>query len=171
VVGVRANPVAAALPVEKDDLGRVKVNDYLEVPGYPGVYALGDNANVKDVTGQPLPPTAHIAVRQPKIAAANILADLRGKPKRPFRTKYLGRLVSLGSHSAVLKLYGLRIYGLGARVIWLVAYLNIMAGPYNRTRVAMDWFLALIFGRDSTLLRLSRAERPQSGNGPGKENG
>jgi NADH dehydrogenase len=154
VAGVNANPVVAGLPVEKDSSGRVKVNDYLEVPGFPGVYALGDNAHVKDNAGHPLPATAHIAVRQPKVAAANILADLVGRPKRTYRYSYMGQLVSLGSRSGVVKFYGLRLPGLSARIIWLVIYLNIMAGLYNRTRVALDWLLGLIFGRDITLLRL-----------------
>ncbi|MBM2832472.1 MAG: yumB1 [Dehalococcoidia bacterium] len=154
VAGISANPVVAALPVDKDASGRVKVDEHLELPGFPGVYALGDNAHVKDKAGRPLPATAHIAVRQPAVAVANILADLRGQPKKAYTYFYMGQLVSLGSHSAVVKFYGLRLPGLPARVIWLVLYLNIMAGLYNRTRVALDWFLGLIFGRDITLLRL-----------------
>jgi NADH:ubiquinone reductase (H+-translocating) len=154
VAGISANPVVAALPAGKDGTGRIKVDGYLEVPGFPGVYALGDNAHVEDKVGQPLPATAHIAVRQPKVAAANILAELRGRPRKAYNYFHTGQMVSLGAHSAVGIFYGLRIPGLPARIVWLVVYLNIMSGLYNRTRVALDWFLGLIFGRDITLLRL-----------------
>src|SRR5262249_7030924 len=51
------HPIIASLPV-KLDRGRIVVNDMLEVPDHPGVWALGDCALVPDVTtGQPCPPT------------------------------------------------------------------------------------------------------------------
>ncbi len=153
VAGVVAPPVIAGLDVEKDRSGRVMVNEFMEVPGFPGVYAPGDNAHFNDpTTGQPLSPRAHIAVRQAKIVAANILAQCRGKPKKPYRYSFMGEMVSLGSRSAVVNFYGLRLYGFPARVIWLVAHSLLLIGNYNRIRVALDWFLALIFGRDTNLL-------------------
>ncbi|MDP2947910.1 MAG: FAD-dependent oxidoreductase [Chloroflexota bacterium] len=156
VGGIVANSVVASLPVAKDDVGRVMVNRYLEVPGFPGVYAIGDNAHfAHPVTGQPLPPQAHIAVRQPGTVAHNIMADLRAGSKKPFVTPWMADMVALGSHSAALKILGFRLYGFLARVLWLGAYLSLLPHNYNRIRVAVDWFLSLFFGRDTTLLRLS----------------
>jgi len=153
--GVRASPVVEALPVEKDSLGRVKVNRYLEVPAFPGVYALGDNALfVNPATGSPLPARAHIAVRQPRVVAHNILADLFGRRKRPCPVPWMSQTVSLGSREAGMELLGLRILGLPARFLWLVSYLLLVPSVYVRTRVLLDWLLALFFGRDTTLIRL-----------------
>ncbi len=153
--GVRASPVVEALPVEKDSLGRVKVNRYLEVPGFPGVYALGDNASfINPATGSPLPARAHIAVRQPRVVARNILADLFGGRKRPCPVPWMAQTVSLGSRGAGMELLGLRLFGLPARFLWLVSYLLLVPSVYVRTRVLLDWLLALIFGRDTTLIRL-----------------
>src|SRR5439155_3513968 len=43
----------------KKERGRIEVNEFLEVSGYPGVWALGDCASVPDKkTGRPYPPTA-----------------------------------------------------------------------------------------------------------------
>ncbi|MBI4330273.1 MAG: NAD(P)/FAD-dependent oxidoreductase [Chloroflexi bacterium] len=155
--GVRASPVVSALPIAADEMGRAIVDRYLGLPGYPGVFAIGDNAHFKEpVTGEVLPPRAHIAVRQAKRVASNIVASIRGRPQRPYRYKYTGEIVSLGPGSAVARLYFLRLHGFAARVLWLVAYLSIMKGYYNRTRVLLDWFLSLVFGRDTTLLRLER---------------
>ena len=64
--------------------------------------------------------------------------------------------MSLGQRNAAMSLYGLHFSGLMVRVIWLAGYLSIMMGPYNRTRVAIDWLMALIFQRDSTLLTVKR---------------
>jgi len=43
------HPILASLPL-KLDRGRIVVNECLEVPGFPGVWALGDCASVPDVT-------------------------------------------------------------------------------------------------------------------------
>ncbi|MBI2917735.1 MAG: FAD-dependent oxidoreductase [Chloroflexi bacterium] len=153
--GIRASPLLAELPVARDELGRVMVDRYLGVPGFPGVYALGDAAHFADpATGRPLPARAHIAVRQPRTVAGNIVAELTGGRRRPFSPPWMADMVSLGSHSAALKLFGLRVYGFPARVLWLSGYLALLPHNHNRIRVAADWLLSLFFGRDTTLLRL-----------------
>lgn len=155
--GIRASPVVEALPAEKDEQGRVRVDRHLKVPAYPGVYALGDNASFADPrTGDSLPARAHIAVRQPRTLAHNIVADLTGGRKKAFRPPWSAEMVSLGSHRAAAKVSWLRLYGLPARVLWLAGYLLLVPSRYTRVRVSLDWLLALIFGRDLTHLRLPR---------------
>lgn len=155
--GIVANPVVAALPVDRDELGRVVVDQFLRVPGKPGVYALGDNAHFADpLTGAVLPPRAHFAVRQPRIVVTNLLADIKGGPSVSYKYQEASELVSLGPRNAAMNLYGLHMSGLIPRFIWLVGYLSIMMGPYNRTRVMIDWFLGLIYDRDTTLLGFRR---------------
>ena len=155
--GVVANPRISELDVEKDSIGRVLVNEYLELPGFSGVYAVGDCAHFEDPkTGQPIPPRAHSAVRQAKIAAYNILAEIRGRDKAPYRYADTAEMVSLGASKAVFRFYGIRIYGFAARLIWLAGYSLLVTGLYNRSRIIMDWLLSLVFGRDTTLLRFTK---------------
>lgn len=157
VAGMVANPRIAELDAEKDSIGRVLVNEYLEVPGAPGVYAVGDCAHFKDPrTGQPIPPRAHMAVRQAKIAAHNILAEIRGRDKKPYRYSNTPEILSLGASKAALRFRGLRLYGFLARLIWLVAYSLLVTGTYNRVRIITDWLLSLFFGRDITFLKLMK---------------
>ncbi|MBI2853081.1 MAG: FAD-dependent oxidoreductase [Chloroflexi bacterium] len=157
VAGVVANPCIAELDVKKDDAGRVMVNERLEVPGAPGVYAVGDCAHFEDPkTGYAIPPRAHNAVRQGKVAAMNILADIRGQDKVPYRYSNPSEMVSLGAAKAVFRFHGLRMYGFPARVLWLAGYSLLITGAYNRLRVLIDWLLCVAFGRDTTLLRLRR---------------
>ncbi len=49
--GVRAHPLVQTLPVATDEMGRVICERTCQVPGYPGVYAAGDNAAVPDASG------------------------------------------------------------------------------------------------------------------------
>ncbi len=155
VAGVVANPRIAELDMAKDSIGRVLVNEYLEVLGVPGVYAVGDCAHFEDPgSGQPIPPRAHTAVRQAKIAAHNILAEIRGRDKKPYRYSKPAEIVSLGTSKAMFRFHGLRLYGFLARLIWVGAYSLLVTGTYNRIRIIMDWLLSLIFGRDTTFIKL-----------------
>ena len=153
--GMTSNPRIAELEAAKDNLGRIKVNTYLEAEGFPGMYALGDCAHFEDPkTAQPIPPRAHTTVRQAKIVAYNILADIRGRKKKAYRYTDSGEIVSIGDSKAVFRFYGLRLYGFSARLIWLAAYALLITGSFNRVRIVSDWLLSLIFGRDSASLNL-----------------
>ncbi|MDP2729809.1 MAG: FAD-dependent oxidoreductase [Dehalococcoidales bacterium] len=157
VAGVVAHPLIAGLPVERDNIGRVMVNEYLEIPEVEGVYAVGDCAHFKNPrSGRPIPPRAHTAVRQARVVARNILANIRGRDKRLYHYTNSAEAVSLGSTDAAVRFYGLRLYGLLARLIWLLGYSYLVTGAPNRVRIVMDWLLSLVFGRDVTFIKLSR---------------
>jgi NADH dehydrogenase len=157
VAGVISNPVVAELSAKTDRIGRVLVDQYMEVPGYPGVYAVGDCAHSEDpVTGKVVPPRAHNTIRQAKVVAHNILAELRGWDKKPYRYTSSGEAVSLGSSKAVARFYNFRFYGFPARLIWITAYSFLATGTYNRIRIITDWGLSFIFGRDTTILKLKK---------------
>ena len=160
VAGVVANPRIAELDVERDDIGRVLVNDYLEVPEAPGVYAVGDCAHFKNpMSGQPIPPMAHTAVRQAKVVAHNILGERRGRDKQRYRYPHTAEIISLGASKAVLRCHGMWVYGFVARLIWLVGYSLLVTGTYNRIMIVMDWLLSSVLGRDTTFLKLREKTR------------
>jgi NADH dehydrogenase FAD-containing subunit len=90
------NPLVAALPCRKER-GRILTDPYLGVPDYPGVWALGDCAFIVDSrTGEPCPPTAQHAIREARCVGDNIVASLRGTPKRSFAFNALGKMGALG---------------------------------------------------------------------------
>ncbi len=155
VAGIVANPRIAELDAKRDALGRILVNPYMEAPEFPGVYAAGDCAHFEDPkSGKPAPPRAYNAVRQAKIVAYNILAEIRGMEKKPYCYSGTPEILCLGSSKASLCLHGVRLYGFWARLIWLVIYSSLVTGTYNRVRVLTDWLLSLLFGRDITFLKL-----------------
>ncbi|MFH1647064.1 MAG: NAD(P)/FAD-dependent oxidoreductase, partial [Chloroflexota bacterium] len=101
-------------------------------------------------------PRAHTTVRQARIVAHNILADIRGRDKRPYLYSNTAEMVSIGTSKAIFRFHGLRVYGFPARLIWLAGYSLLVTGTYNRIRVIMDWILSFIFGRDTTLIKLRK---------------
>ncbi len=147
--GVKANPVVEALPVEKDKLGRVLVNEHLEIPPFPGVFAIGDATHCWDPRLQDaLPPTGQVAVQQARSVAHNIARDLRGQAKEPFTYRHRGDLVSLGVGDGVGEIAGLAFSGFPAWLLWRSVFLAKLVGWKNRTRVALDWLVGAFFERD-----------------------
>jgi NADH dehydrogenase len=151
--GIRPVPLADTLDVAHARGGRLEVDDYFEIPGRPGVYAIGDVAAMHDRgTGGLLPPSAAVACQQGD-ALAEILTDrLAGREARPFRYRHRGELVSLGRHEAVAEVFGRRLTGFPAWVVWRVFYLSQLLGFKNRVSVALDWSFAYFYQRETVRL-------------------
>ncbi len=155
--GVRAGPLAAELDGEPGSLGRARVDGNLQVA--PGVFALGDVAEVPGPDGEPNPPTAQHALRQARYLARHLPALLAGEQVAPFRYRTMGQLVSLGHHNAVGELFGVPVSGFVAWFLWRTYYLWQVPTLLRKTRVALDWTLDLIFPPDI-------AELPSADIGP-----
>jgi NADH dehydrogenase len=146
--GTSPNPLLGALPCKKER-GRICVNEYLEVEGWPGVWALGDCAVVPDPkTGRPHPPTAQHALREGRVVARNILAAIRGGAKKKFSFTTLGLLASIGRRTGVARVFGLNFSGFFAWWLWRTIYLSKLPRFEKKFRVALDWTLDLIFSKD-----------------------
>jgi NADH:ubiquinone reductase (H+-translocating) len=152
--GNRPSPLAAELPFQRDQDGRLVVEATLQVAGCENVWALGDCAAVPNraAPGGMCPPTAQHAVRQARTAADNLAAVLRGERPRLFRFRALGSLMALGRRTAVAELRGLRFSGLPAWLLWRAVYLAKLPHAEKRLRVLLDWAIELLFPRDITLV-------------------
>ena len=166
VTGVQANPRVAEMDVEKDDLGRVHVNDFLQIPDYPDVYVIGDCSYywIPEIT-QSAAPRAHNAVRQAKAVAYNIAAELRGKVKKRYNYTDSAEVISLGRSRALLRFHKNWIYGLPAVFFFVISYSLLALGMKARLLVLLDWLLSRVFGPDISLLE--RVERPADNHGKG----
>ncbi len=147
--GISPPPLLADLPCAKDR-GRVVANACLEVPGWSGVWALGDCALVPDALspGKFCPPTAQHATRQASVLASNIARSLRGQAPRPFRFKTLGLLATIGRRTGVAQILRFRFSGIVAWWLWRGIYLGKLPGLQKKVRVALDWTLDLVFSKD-----------------------
>lgn len=134
------------------------VQPTMQVPGIPGLWALGDCARIPDLAGGFQPPTAQHAIREGKAVAKNIAAVLRGRRPVPFRFGGLGVLVSLGHRTAAGEIGGRRVSGFLAWVLWRSVYLSKLPSVEKRLRVLADWTLDLVFPRDIALSTESTKE-------------
>ncbi len=135
--------------------GRLLVDTQLQLKGYEDrVWALGDCAAIKTESGARVPPTAQHATREAKTVAVNIAAAIRGGKRAVFDFEGLGKLGSLGHHSAVAEILGVHFSGFLAWLIWRCVYLIKMPGFSQKVRVASDWFIALLFPPDLVQLKV-----------------
>ena len=145
--GAKPSVVINDLP-SKEQGGRLLVDDYLAVPGVPGLWAVGDCAAVPDGMGKFYPPTAQHGMREAVVAAKNIVRAITGEALKPFRYKTIGMLASLGHHTGVAMLCGMKFSGFIAWWMWRSVYLVKLPQLAKKLRVATDWTLDLFFGRE-----------------------
>jgi NADH:ubiquinone reductase (H+-translocating) len=116
--GTSPPPLLEALPCAKER-GRVLVNAFLEVPEWPGVWALGDCAWVPDrQAGQCCPPTAQHALREGQVLAENLVATVRGGRKQPIGFTTIGQLATIGRRTGVAHILGVHCSGFLAWWLW-----------------------------------------------------
>src|SRR5437667_1060945 len=147
--GTVPSPLISSLLCAKER-GRIIVNQFLRVPDWPDVWAVGDCAFVPDIKnpGKSHPPTAQHAIREGKVVAQNIAAALLGRPGKPFSFKTIGLLASIGRRTGVARIFGYNFSGFFAWWIWRTIYLSKLPGLDKKVRVAFDWTLDLIFPKD-----------------------
>jgi len=139
-VGVRAEPLVSGLDLATSR-GRLVVDEFMAVPGAPGIYACGDCAAVPDLTrpGQVCGMTAQHAQRQGKQVARNVAASLGLGEAQPYEHRDLGFLVDLGGLAAAANPLHVPLSGPAANAVTRAYHLYAMAG--NQTRVLADWAL------------------------------
>ncbi len=146
--GQKAPRLLDELPCRKER-GRLVVDATMQLPEWPGVWALGDCALVPNaLSSEPCPPTAQHAVRQGKVMAQNLVAELTGRPKKAFGYRMLGQLAALGKRTGVAQVMGMHFSGFPAWWLWRTIYLAKLPRLEKKLRVALDWTLDLFFRRE-----------------------
>lgn len=134
------------LPV--DDDGFVPVDDHLRVTGLAGVFAVGDVAAVPDPDGGVAPMTAQHALRQARVAARNVAAELGAATAEPYRYRNRGLAVTLGKWQGTAQVKMLTFTGALAWWMGRSYHLLMMPGVARKSRIVADWTMALLFPRD-----------------------
>ncbi|HJX82133.1 MAG TPA: FAD-dependent oxidoreductase, partial [Candidatus Udaeobacter sp.] len=148
--GVKPSAAVESLDCKKER-GRLLVNEDMSVPGVSGLWAAGDCAAIPDVksgTGKFYPPTAQHALREGVVVAKNIEAAILGRAPEPFRFKMLGMLASIGHHTGVAMVFGIKFSGFIAWWFWRSVYLMKLPRLAKKLRVMASWTLDIFFGQE-----------------------
>ena len=123
--------------------GKIIVNEFLEIPDYPGIFAIGDCSQFDDEINNKFPPTAQLAEAHAKLAAYNIKQAIENKEKRKFEYNWKGQSAIIGKHYGIAEVMGVKITGFWAWVLWRNYYLTKMPNLEKRIRVWIDWNIDL----------------------------
>ncbi|HEX2728606.1 MAG TPA: FAD-dependent oxidoreductase [Rubrobacteraceae bacterium] len=146
--GVEAVSPAADHGIESDASGRLRVGEYLTLPGHPEIYMLGDAGLYKDPGLGSLPPTGSLAVQQGAWVARDLDRRLRGGKRRPpFRFSDRGYAVSLGPESAVAEVLGRKLEGPAAQALYRSVLLYFLKSRRDRVLTGADWAMERTIGR------------------------
>ena len=100
--GIRAAPLTAQIPAERDNFGRLLVDRDLRVPSVDGVFATGDAARAAcDDTGNYALMSCQHATRMGAFAGNNAAAELLGVPTKPYHQKAYVTCLDLGEAGAL----------------------------------------------------------------------
>jgi NADH dehydrogenase len=105
------------------------------------VYVVGDVANIPGPDGTSLPQLGSVALQSGIWAADNIVADFRGKPRKPFAYRDKGIMAMIGRGAAIAAV-GKRhheIHGELAHMAWLGVHAELMTGTRARIEAFVDW--------------------------------
>src|SRR4030095_10171697 len=146
--GVKPSPVIAQLPCEKER-GRLLVSEYLAVTGVPGLWAAGDCAAVPILNTEKFnPPKEKRVIRGGVAVTKNIQAMILDESLKSFRFKMLGQLASIGHHTGVAMVFGIKFSGFIAWWFWRSVYLMKLPRLAKKLRVMARWTLDLFFGQE-----------------------
>jgi NADH dehydrogenase len=158
---------------------RVRVDDFLRIPGAERAYALGDAAGAEQ-DGYELPMVSAPAIQAGRYVARAIRSDLSGhQVERPFRYLDKGRMATIGRNAAVAQLRGgLELTGFDGWLAWLFVHIWYLVGFRNRAMALASWGLyyfrldrpiriILETPRDSIVSTLETPEPDKKGLAPG----
>jgi len=151
--GVRASELGGQLTRETDRQGRVPVGDDLSLAGHPEVFVAGDLARADWKSDSILPGVAPVAMQAGRYVARTILAELEGRPRRPFSYVDKGQTATIGRGRAVVETRRFRFSGLFAWLFWLLIHIYYLSSFRSRALVLMQWAWSYVtFGRGARLI-------------------
>jgi NADH dehydrogenase len=139
--GIKAPALAGTAGVARGRGGRIEVLPDLTVAGAPGVYAVGDMANIPSPDGATHPQLGSVALQSGACAADNLLADHQGKPRAGFHYHDKGIMAMIGRGAAIAEVGPHRheLHGVIAFSAWLGVHAALMTGVRNRVDAFVSW--------------------------------
>ena len=139
--GISAAGVAADSGLAEGRGGRVDVQPNLTLAGNPGVYAIGDIANIPGPDGKPLPQLGSVALQSGTWAADNIIAAFAGGEQKDFAYHDKGIMAMIGRGAAIAEVgkHHHEIDGELAHLAWLGVHASLMTGTRAKIEACVQW--------------------------------
>ena len=164
--GLQAAPIGASSGLPQGRGGRIDVQPDLSVEGHPNVFVLGDFANVPSGDDPVLPQLGSVAQQSGDWAAKNILADVEGKSRKPFKYKDKGIMAMIGRKAAVAEMGENRheVNGRLAFAAWLGVHAQLLSNAGAEINAFLAWaddFYLRPHHRSADLLDPEKVDTPR----------
>ena len=126
--------------------GRVDVEPDLTVAGSPGVYVVGDIANIPGADGKSLPQLGSVALQSGDGRRRTSSPSFEGKPRKEFRYKDKGIMAMIGRGAAIAEVgkHHHEVHGELAHMAWLGVHASLMTGTRAKIEAFIDWALGRV---------------------------
>jgi NADH dehydrogenase len=152
--GIQGDPLLREWGFDTDRAGRVRVEDTLQVPGYPEIFVAGDLAANLDEDGEALPQVAPVAVQHGAFLPKAVRAFLKNQVVPSFQYRDPGSMAVVGRSHAVAQVFGGSFTGFPAWVLWALVHIAKLVGFRNRLLVLVNWAWNYLFYKRSVRLIL-----------------
>ncbi len=159
--GIKGNPIGGLPEDYFVRGGRIKVNQFNQLPDDPNIYAIGDIAYMEEDEAYPQghPQVAQVAIQQGRLLAKNFKRQQKEQDLIPFKYKDLGSMATIGRNRAVVDLPSYKFKGFFAWMIWLFIHLFQIIGVKNKLFVFINWVWNY-FTYDQSLRLIIRTPKP-----------
>ncbi|WP_255755409.1 NAD(P)/FAD-dependent oxidoreductase [Massilia sp. erpn] len=160
--GIKAPSFLAELGLPLAKGGQIEVGGDLAVPGFPGIYALGDCAHCVGADGKPVPPRAQAAHQQADYLLDTFVRQAEGRapPTAPYAYRDYGSLVSFGPSTSVGSLMGSLkglnwfVEGMFARLMYVSLHLLHHQAVLGSVRTGVLALARFLIKRSTPLVKL-----------------
>lgn len=140
VSGVTAVRFDRIDPAHIGHAGRMVVNAFSQVEGFPNLFAIGDiSLMTEEKYPKGHPQVAQVAIQQGKLLAENLSRIEKGQTLEAFHYKDLGTLATVGRNRAVADLKTMKLHGFPAWAVWMLVHLRSILGVKNKLIVLINW--------------------------------
>jgi NADH dehydrogenase len=111
------------------------------VEDHPGVFVVGDLANISGPDGRAFPQLGSVALQAGVWAAENIVRDVDGEPMQPFAYHDKGIMAMIGHNAAIAEMGEHRheLHGAVGYAAWLGVHAYLMSGTRQRADAFISW--------------------------------
>ncbi|HEV8087827.1 MAG TPA: NAD(P)/FAD-dependent oxidoreductase [Actinomycetota bacterium] len=139
--GLQAAPLAASAGLAQGRGGRIDVHEDLTAEGFPGVFVVGDIANIPSDDGRAFPQLGSVALQAGQWAAKNIVADVDGTAIEPFDYHDKGIMAMIGHNAAIAEMGEHRheLHGAVGYAAWIGVHAYLMGVSSQRRDAFISW--------------------------------
>lgn len=153
--GVEAVGAPDILNRELERGRRIKVNEYLNLDDDDSVFVIGDCSMMLQ-DGKALPGLGSVAKQQGVYIGKELQKTLSGETRsKKFRYQDFGTMATIGRNAAVADIFGIKLKGYIAWLLWGLIHIALLVDFRNRIGVFSSWtwayFLNNIGSRNITL--------------------